>query len=337
MRYGTLVPHFGEYASRDAIVRLAATAEKLGYRSLWVRDHLIWSPHGMEGTNKTFLDPFLTMAAMAAVTTECTLGTAVVIPIRWPLKLAQEFSSLSFLNEGRVIAGIGLGASPAEFAGAGLDVEKKDEIFQETVAICRQAWSQGWVEFSGVVFDIEHVDLLPTPVEPIPIVYGGNTPAAVRRAVGFTDGWCPGRLPMATLKKRLDYLAEQNVDEKPMLTQIQPLVVIADSYEEAAALVPIKEVATSSQGAKFWVKPESGSFDTVQDLAGLVLCGTAQDIAEQVQEFEQLGFDDFIFDFRLQFDRYEYALEKVGGEVFPLLGYDPSELNQTTQKSKELS
>jgi probable F420-dependent oxidoreductase len=319
MRIGTLVPHFGEFASRDSIVRLAARAEQLGYRSLWVRDHLIWSPHGMEGDNKTFLDPFVTLAAVSAVTTECTLGTAVVIPTRWPLKLAQEFASLSFLNEGRIVAGIGLGASPAEFAGAGLDAEQKEGIFRDTVAICRQVWDQGWVEFSGEVFDVERTEILPMPVERIPIVYGGNTPASVRRAVEHADGWYPGRLPIATLRKRLDYLAEQNVEGKPMMTYNQPLVVIADSWEAAAAKVPIKEVATSSQGSKFWVKPESGSFDTVQDLAGLVICGTPEQVAEQVAEQAELGIDEFVFDFRLQFDEYERALDMVGEAVLPLL------------------
>lgn len=321
MRFGTLVPHFGEHASRDSIVRLAQKAEELGYRSLWARDHLIWHPHGMEGSNKTFIDPFIALAAMSAVTTECTLGTGVVIPIRWPLKLAQEFASLSFLNGGRVIAGIGLGADPAEFAGAGLSAEQKDPIFRETVDICRRAWRDGQVAHHGEVFNIEPTELLPLPVEPIPIVYGGNTPAAVRRAVEKTDGWYPGRLPMATLRKRLEYLKEQRGDDtRPFRTVIQPLVVVARSREEAERLVPIEEVAGSSQGSKFWVRPESGEFRTIEDLAGLVVCGTPQQVAEQVAEFAELGIDEFIFDFRLQYAAYEDVLELVGEEVLPLLG-----------------
>jgi probable F420-dependent oxidoreductase len=320
MRMGTLVPHFGEVASRDTIIRLAARAEALGFRSFWVRDHLIWSPHGMEGSNKTFLDPFLTLAAIAAVTSGCTLGTGVTIPIRWPLKLAQNYATLSFLNQGNVVAGLGLGFSPKEFSAAGLDADRREDILRETVDILRAAWTQETVTYHGDVFSVDDVELAPKPVEPIPIVYGGNTPKSVRRALELSEGWYPGRLPMTTLKARLDYLREVGGEKaERMYTIIQPLVVVADTRAEAEALVPIEEVAHSSAGAKFWIKPPSGKFRTVQDLAGLVVCGTPDDVAEQVAEFAELGIDEFIFDFRLQFDRYEEAVEMVGERVLPQL------------------
>lgn len=320
MRLGNLVPHFGELASRDTIVRLSARSNELGFESLWVRDHLIWSPHGMEGTNKTFIDAFVTLGAIAAVTQGMTLGTGVVIPIRWPLKLAQNFASLSALNDGNVVAGIGLGFSPKEFSGAGLDFEKAEEILIETIAVLRDAWDDGLVDFHGEVFDVDSVELFPTPVEPIPIVYGGNTPKAVRRAVDHTQGWYPGRLPMNTLEARLRYMEEYGGDRaKDMYTIIQPLVVVAETREAAAARVPIDEVAHSSGGSKFWLKPESGEFRTVEDLRGLVVYGTPEDVVEQVLEFHELGIDEFIFDLRLQFDEYEKAHELIGTEVLPAL------------------
>lgn len=318
MRLGNLVPHFGELASRDTIVRLSGRSEQLGFESLWVRDHLIWSPHGMEGTDKTFVDAFVTLAAISAVTERITLGTGVVIPIRWPLKLAQNFASLSFLNGGNVVAGIGLGFSPKEFSGAGLDHERREEILAETVAILRDAWDDGQVDFHGEAFDIDDVELVPTPVEPIPIIYGGNTPKAVRRAVDHTDGWYPGRLPMNTLQARLDYLEQYGGEAAAGMHKIiQPLVVVAESREAAAARVPIDEVAHSSGGSKFWLKPPSGEFRTVDDLHGLVVYGTPSDVVEGVLEFAEIGIDEFVFDLRLQFDEYEKALEMIGTEVLP--------------------
>jgi len=321
MRLGNLVPHFGTLATRDSIVRLSTRAEKLGFESLWARDHLIWSPHGMEGTDKTFVDAFVTLSAISAATENVVLGTGVVIPIRWPLKLAQNFASLAQINGGRVVAGIGLGYSAKEFSGAGLDVEKREEILEETIAILRAAWETGHVDFHGDVFTVDQVDLLPMPPEPIPVVYGGNTPKAVRRAMDHTDGWHPGRLPLRTLKARLEYMKEYGGEERAaaMHTIIQPLVVIADTREAAEALVPIEEVAHSSGGANFWLKPESGSFDTVEDLAGLVVCGTADDIVEEIMVFHELGIDEFVFDLRLQFDQYEDAMERIGADVLPQL------------------
>ena len=316
MRFGILVPHFGVTASRETVVRLSSRAEELGFRSIWVRDHLIWSPHRMEGPDKTFLDPFLTLAAISAVTRKMTLGTGVVIPIRWPLKLAQNFSSLSFLNEGRIIAGIGLGFNPEEFAGAGFDIESREEILRETIDICRQAWEEGFVDYAGDVFQVAGIELSPRPLENIPIVYGGNTPRAVRRAVDLTDGWYPGRLPIATLRQRLDYMREYGGEKaERMLTIIQPLVVVAEDRKRAESLVPIQEVAHSSAGAKNWIKPESGEYRTIQDLEGLVVCGTPDDVVEQIMAFDELGIDEFIFDFRLQYEDYEEILELVGETV----------------------
>ena len=117
------------------------------------------------------------------------------------MKLAQNFSSLSFLNNGRVIAGIGLGYSPNEFAAAGLDVEKREEILRETIDICRQAWGDGLVDYAGEVFEVEEVELAPRPVEDIPIVYGGNTPRAVpasrRSHRRLVSGTSPNSNPQA--------------------------------------------------------------------------------------------------------------------------------------------
>ncbi|MQA81639.1 MAG: LLM class flavin-dependent oxidoreductase [Streptosporangiales bacterium] len=277
-------------------------------------------PTAWRAPDKTFIDAFVTLAAISAVTEGMVLGTGVVIPIRWPLKLAQEFSSLSFLNGGKVVAGVGLGFSPAEFAGAGFDVERREEILVETVAIFRDAWDDGLVDFHGQVFDVDDVELFPTPVEPIPVVYGGNTPKSIRRAVDHTDGWYPGRLPMSTLEARLRYLEDYAGERaSEMHTIIQPLVVVAPTREAAVAKVPVDEVAHSSGGAKFWLKPPSGEFRTVEDLRGLVVCGTPDDVVEQVMEFHDLGIDELVFDLRLQFDEYEDAHELLGAEVLPAL------------------
>lgn len=318
--YGLLIPHFGEYASRGHILDATAEAVEGGIESVWVRDHLIWTPHGMEGTDPTFLDPFVTLAAVSAVVPGVTLGTGVVIPIRRPLKLAQEFASLSFLNGGRVIAGIGMGFSSIEYSNAGYEFDQREAILAETVAICRQAWDSGHVTHHGEVFTVDNVDVAPTPVEPIPIVYGGSTPKAVRRAVDLTDGWYPGRLPFRTLAKRLEYLRDYAGPRAQQISvTVQPLVCLANSREEAASMVPVDEMGLSSAGAAFWDLPPSGRFESVDDLEGLVVCGPPEEIASQIKAIEALGVDQFIFDLRLQFHDYEKVLRRVIYEVLPAL------------------
>lgn len=318
MQFGTLVPHFGKDASRDYIVRMSKRAEELGYDSVWVRDHLLWHPHGMEGSDITFVEPFLCLAAIGAVTTRITLGTAVVIPVRWPLKLAQNLASLSYLAGGRVVAGIGLGANRAELAAAGLDVDKRKEIFEDTVKIMREVWAGNNVSFAGQVFSFQDVSIAPKPTNRIPIMYGGTSRAAVRRAVAHTDGWYCGRLPMATLDNRLELMHQlEDQHAKKMETIIQPIVSISKNRAKARARIDIDLMANSSEGAKQWILPPSGRFETIEDLDGLVCVGTPEEICEQLEGFRKRGITHIVFDLRLQFEEYEEALELIAREVVP--------------------
>jgi probable F420-dependent oxidoreductase len=328
MRIGTLMPHFGAHASRDAIVRLSARAEEIGLESLWARDHLIWKPHPMEGTDRAFIDPFVALSAAAAVTEHVTLGTAVAIPTRWPLKLAQEYASLSFISGGRVAAGIGLGFNPREFGAVGLDAARREQILDESVQLLRSAWRGGPVDFAGEIFTADGVELSPTPVQPIPILYGGTTPAGVRRGVRLTDGLYFGRLPFATLDRRLAQMREAS-EGRAMYSVVQPLVVLDSSREAAEARIPVTEITHSSEGAKFWVKPPSGEFKTADDLAGLVVHGSPDDIVAQILEFADREVDEFVFDLRLQFDEYEHVLEVIGSEVLPAVRSQLAERDRT--------
>ena len=92
-RFGLLVPHFGAEADQDLLVEGARLADRLGFDSLWVRDHLVFHPHGMEGTDRTFIEPFITLTYLAAVTERIGLGAATIIPFRHPLNMAYSVAS----------------------------------------------------------------------------------------------------------------------------------------------------------------------------------------------------------------------------------------------------
>lgn len=318
IRFGVLLPHWGKEATRARIVDQARRIETLGFDSVWVRDHLVWRPHGMEGTDNTFIEPLLSLAAISSVTERITLGTAVLIPIRWPLKLAQNLASLSFLAGPRVIAGVGLGFSASEFSAAGLDYERRTEITRETVEICRKVWSENEVTFHGEVFHLENITLKPRPVELIPFWYGGGTRASVRRAVAYCDGWIPGRLPLDTLDDRLALLRQLSAEANRRLTiSTIPVMKIARTREEARAGVNVQALGVSSEGAKQWVLPKSGRFETIEDLEGLLICGSPDECVEQIQRLVDRGVEELVLDFRLQFDRFEETLDLVAERVLP--------------------
>src|SRR5437773_1937449 len=80
--YGLLLPHFGPETDRDRIIGGARRAEQMAFDSVWVRDHLVFHPHGMEGTDNTFIDPFVVLATLGAATTKVKLGFGSLIPHR---------------------------------------------------------------------------------------------------------------------------------------------------------------------------------------------------------------------------------------------------------------
>jgi len=319
MKFGLLLPHFGEHASREQIVGKAKAIEEMGFDSVWVRDHLIYSPHGMESADRTFFEPLLTLAAIGAVTERIRLGTAVLIPIRWPIKLAQNLASLDALaGTGRVIAGMGLGNTRMDFQATGLDSSQNEAILAETVDIARRLWTEDEVSYRGEVFQFADVTLSPKPKEPIPFVYGGTTRAAVRRAVTMMDGWVPGRIPLATLDARLTYLRElADAAEKKMFLGTIPLVVVHPDRDKARTGLTPKDLGVSSAGAKYWVKPQSGAFETLDDLEGLLIAGNVDDCVREISKLVDRNLDLVVLDLRLQFDRYWEQIELLAQYVIP--------------------
>jgi alkanesulfonate monooxygenase SsuD/methylene tetrahydromethanopterin reductase-like flavin-dependent oxidoreductase (luciferase family) len=318
MKFGVLLPHYGEHTSRRRIVESSRLIEQLGFDVIWVRDHLLWTPHGMEGTNNTFVDAFVTLGAVAGATERIELGTGVVIPIRWPLKVAQNFASLSFVADRHIHAGFGAGANPLEFAGAGFSVDDREQIYAETVEICKRVWAEDDVDHAGELFRFENVSINPKPVTTPTLWYGGSTKISVRRAAAHCDGWLPGRVPLATLDDRLERVRKA-ADERgrPIITGTIPLWCVEEDREKAFAQVDVDAIAHSSEGAKNWIMPPSGEFKTVQDLEGLIVAGDPDDCVEQIRKFEERGLEHLVVDLRLQFADFEEKLELIAKHVLP--------------------
>jgi probable F420-dependent oxidoreductase len=319
MTYGLLIPHFGAEASPQRIIGGAVMAEEVGFDAVWVRDHLIWTPHGMEGDDPTFVEPLTALAAMASRTSKIFLGTAVLIPVRWPLKVAQDLASLSYLAGGRVVAGLGLGSGQKELAAAGFERSKRKKIFVETTEIVREIWSKDHVSYSGEMFQFGDVTIRPKPAAEIPIWYGGSTRVSVKNAVEYCDGWMPGRIPIETLDDCLAYLDELVAETGARITRsVIPLVKVAKNGDEARRDIDIAALTTSSEASKNWIGP-AGGWNTVDDLRGMLAVGDPAEVVDQIAELASRGVDHFVFDLRLQHERFEETVELIGSEVLPAL------------------
>ncbi|MBI4524999.1 MAG: LLM class flavin-dependent oxidoreductase, partial [Deltaproteobacteria bacterium] len=210
LNFGLLLPHFGRDASVEKCLEGSIKAEAYGFNSVWVRDHLAFRPHDIEGIDNTHIEGLLVLSAVASLTKKITMGTAMTICHRHPIHLAQSFAALSAISKGRVIMGMGLGGFTHEFTIARLPsaLPERAHLARINAALCRRLWSGERVSYQDDYYRFENVELNPLPAKPIPIRCGGTTPAACRRAVDFGDGWMPARITLTTFGKRITYFRE---------------------------------------------------------------------------------------------------------------------------------
>lgn len=317
-RYGLILPHFGRHAARAALIDIAPEIERLGFDSVWVRDHIMYHPHQFEDQDRTFVEPMVVLSAVAAVTKRLVLATGSLIPHRHPIHAAQVLASLAFVaGPDRVIAGWGLGAFDHEFAAVGLGSVDRSELLPEQISIMRALWTGQLTSHKGKHYDFADVEVHPAPPSPIPIWYCGPSLKAVDRAVDHCDGWIPGGMPRTEYRKRfrrLHSLAAKAARQAP-LTGVIPFVVPGATTAEARDKVPAGFVANAMR--RF--TPPPGGFRGPEDSEGGVIAGTPDDIVREVEMWHAAGADLFVFDLRACFAEWEESVALIGREVLPRL------------------
>ncbi len=323
MRYGLLLPHFGAFADRDLILDGARLAEEVGFDSVWVRDHLLFEPHGeFEAADKDFFEPLTVLTAVGAVTERITLGTATLIPYRHPLVTAFTLASMTHVVGPRLIAGWGAGTFDHEFEAVGMGGIFRPELVESNARIFEAVFTGDDVSYSDEHYSFEHVNLYPKPAGPIPFWYGGATPASARRAAEYCDGWIPGRITLKTIEKRVAQMRELVTDNgRPMPTVgVVPPTSIAATEEAAWEGTSLEGLLRwANERGKWWVKPDSGTFETADDIEGSLIVGTPEQVAEQTARFAAVGVEHLVFDLRLGFDRWMASIDLLGNHVIPAL------------------
>jgi probable F420-dependent oxidoreductase len=218
-------------ASPEAAARIAALAERLGYDSLWAGEHVVVpsprvEPSPME-PDEPILDPLVALAHAAAHTERIKLGTGVIIlPQRNPLVLAKQVASLDVLCGGRLILGIGVAYLEPEMRAIGVPMEGRGVRADEYLAAMRALWEEEAPSFHGRHVDFEGVDAHPRPVQrPLPVVVGGHTRAAHRRAARAADGWygfMVGLRAMAEQRELMRAAIEETERERPLHVSVTP-------------------------------------------------------------------------------------------------------------------
>lgn len=217
---------YGRLATREHILGLAELAESAGLESIWVADHVIfpstftsrypYSPTGrfpIDMTKEPLLEPIATMGVLVGATQRVKIGTAVlVMPYRNPVLLARMLVTLDVLSGGRMMLGAGVGWLAEEFAA--LDARPfaaRGRVTDECLEIIKRLCQGGEVTFQGEHYRLDPVVSNPGSVQRphLPILIGGTSNAALRRAVRLGDGWLSTGMRPEQLAERLGVLQKQ--------------------------------------------------------------------------------------------------------------------------------
>ncbi len=181
---------------------LAKAVEEAGYTSFVVPDSICYPevsdstyPYTPDGKrefleNKPFLEPFSLIPALGAVTAKLRFTTFVVkLPIRHPVLVAKSVSSVAVLTGNRFGFGVGVSPWPDDFRICGQEWKGRGARMNEMIEIIRGLLRGGFYEFHGKHYDLERIQICPLPTAPVPILVGGHSEAALRRAARLGDGW----------------------------------------------------------------------------------------------------------------------------------------------------
>jgi probable F420-dependent oxidoreductase len=222
---------------------LAKAAEAAGYTSMTVADSLIYPersdsryPYTDSGDReflreKEFIETFVLCAHLFAVTTTLRLTPFVLkLPVRPPVLVAKQASSLAYLSGNRLGLGVGLSPWPEDFAALGVPWERRGKRMDECMDILRGLTSGEFFGYAGEFHSFEPLQQCPAPSGKIPLLVGGHSDAALRRAVVKGDGWMHAGGDGAELDRLLDRLAEIRRAEGDTRDDFEVHVISFDAY-----------------------------------------------------------------------------------------------------------
>jgi probable F420-dependent oxidoreductase len=302
LRFGLGVPTATEgmmypvpYADAAEAVHLAVEAERLGFESVWGNDHASTQRYVRAEFSDPprFWDPFAYLSFVAARTERIRLATAVaVMPFRHPALLAKQAATVDHLSGGRMVLGVGIGAYREEYEalypGAGIHRGDHAEEYLESLALL---FRERRASYRGRYVAFEDVESSPKPLQdPFPILSGGNSPGARRRAARVR-GWLPACLTPAEYAAGLEEIAGLAGGTLPAGFEpaLQVVVALGGTREEAAERFESSQVHAhlTSLGRSTM----RGKLD--EDLARRNLIGTADEVCERVEAYAAAGVATF--------------------------------------------
>lgn len=268
--------------------------EELGFDSLWL-------PERLAGPSS---DPIVALAFAAGRTTRIKFGTSVlVLPGRNPVVLAKELASLDALSGGRFLPAFGLGvADSTEQAAFGVGRKDRAPIFDEALAVLRQAWAGETVEHQGTHFKISGFKLAVLPVQnPLEVWLGGIAPSELRRVGRLADGWLPSFIS-----------PEEAAAGRVVVEETAAAAGRRIDPEHFGTLIPFSLGEIPERFRTFLEQRRPGA-----DLSSVVPTGVSE-IKELLGRFVESGFSKFVLVPILPGEDDRKEMELIAAEVLPL-------------------
>ncbi len=251
MQFGVRYANLGRYVDGPPAAEIAQAAEAAGFESIWTIEHVAvpanydsvypYSPTGKMTSDHTMdiPDPLMWLAYVAAVTERINLATGIlIVPQRNPIVLAKTIATLDAMSGGRVRLGIGVGWLEEEFAALGVPFADRGPRTDDYVAAMRTLWeTDGAASYHSEFVNFDDIYSRPLPAAPggkVPIIVGGQTKVAARRAGRMGDGYFPARSQPWDLIDEMKRSAEQHGRDPEA---IEITVSAPDTFEELETLV----------------------------------------------------------------------------------------------------
>ena len=232
MKLGICLPHYGRPIEPSRLIQLAARAEEMGLDSLWVTDHVVVPRDVTLIYRDDMLDPLAVLPWLAGVTERIALGTSVIVlPYRSPLPVAKLLASVDVLSAGRLIVGVAVGWLEGEFAALGIPFRERGRRADEAIELFKTVWTQEYPQIDAAGAHLTGMKVSPMPRQKPrpPILVGGASDGALRRAAKLGDGWHASSLPPAAFRASAlavtNYWKEFKRDGEPDLTLRIPLLI----------------------------------------------------------------------------------------------------------------
>lgn len=211
-RLGIGLPNAASSASAEALATAAAAADRAGWTDAWVSDHVLVD-QSIAGQYGVVFEAITTLAWVAGAHPGLRVGIGVLVaPMRNPVVLGKQLATLDAISGGRLTVGVGVGWSRAEYEnlGRGDRFTRRGRDLDEAIALWRHLWSGSTEPFHGPTWSLDDFAFGPLPVQGagLPIVVGGKSEAALRRAIAVGDGYIASQTTADELRTRIGRLAE---------------------------------------------------------------------------------------------------------------------------------